>query len=190
MWLSAPASRVSSGRFRQFAQHEVACFLRRASDLHRNPQGDTIWPGPQGARQFDGGAQLSGVRSLEVDAGELDHRGHRHMAAASHRQHRQNAQETVQQESGVHLRSTMLTMITYRNTIITSRVNRIGPMTPSTTRIASDASQGNGDADHAWHVADRRRHDPGISHSRLDAKPPVWRDWARQGTICHCRRGA
>jgi hypothetical protein len=75
------------GWFGYLAQYEVSRFLWRAPDLHSNPQRDTIWPGPQGARQFDGGAQLSGVRSLEVDAGELDHRGHRHMAAASHRQY-------------------------------------------------------------------------------------------------------
>jgi hypothetical protein len=88
--------------FGHLAQHEVSRFLWRAPDLHRNPQRNTIWPGPQGARQFDRRAQLHGVRSLEVDAGELDHGGHRHMAAASYRQHQQNGKETVQQESGAH----------------------------------------------------------------------------------------
>jgi putative transcriptional regulator len=38
------------GRFRHLTQYEVSRFLWRAPDLHRNPQRNTIWPGPQGAR--------------------------------------------------------------------------------------------------------------------------------------------
>jgi hypothetical protein len=60
MAVGAGFTRQLRGR-RQFTQHKVARFLRRASDPHRNAQRHAIRPRAQGLRQLDRGAQLRGV---------------------------------------------------------------------------------------------------------------------------------